>query len=107
MTHLVVVLPSVPVAGGRVQLADKTVTGLRGFVERWPGRVTAIGPSAEVDIAGNLGLKWYETHELDCEIIHGDTAALVRQLAPDVLHLSLAVRERALLELGVPAVVFA
>ncbi len=107
MKHLVVVLPSVPVSEGKVQLADKTLTGLRGFVERWPGRVTAVGPAAEADIAGNLGLQWYRPEALGLEIMYGNTVELVRDLRPDVLHLSLAVRERPLLALGAPTVVFA
>lgn len=106
MKHLVVVLPSVPVAAGKVQLADKTLTGLRGFVDRWPGRVTAVGPGVETDVAGNLGLQWYRPEELGLEVLYGDTIELVRDLRPDVLHLSLAVRERPLLDLGVPTVVF-
>ena len=107
MKHLVVVLPSLPVAGDRVQLADKTVTGLRAFVERWPGRVTAVGPAVEADVAGNLGLQWYAADDLDIEIMHGNPVELIRDLAPDVLHLSLAVRESPLLDLGIPSVMFA
>jgi colanic acid/amylovoran biosynthesis glycosyltransferase len=106
MKHLVVVLPSVPVAEGMVQLADKTLTGLRGFVDRWPGRVTAVGPGVETDVAGNLGLQWYRPEALGLDVLHGNTVDLVSQLGPDVLHLSLAVRERPLLDLGVPTVVF-
>ncbi|GAB3018544.1 hypothetical protein GCM10011376_00390 [Nocardioides flavus (ex Wang et al. 2016)] len=107
MEHLVVVLPSVPVAGGKVQLADKTLTGLRGFVDRWPGQVTAVGPAADADIAGNLGLQWYAPDALGLDVLHGNTVELVSHLKPDVLHLSLAVRERPLLDLGVPTVMFA
>lgn len=107
MKHLVVVLPSVPAAEGKVQLADKTMTGLRGFVDRWPGRVTAVGPGVETDVSGNLGLQWYRPEELGLDVLYGDTIELVRDLRPDVLHLSLAVRERPLLELGVPTVVLA
>jgi glycosyltransferase involved in cell wall biosynthesis len=107
MKHLVVVLPSVPVADGQFQLADKTVTGLGAFVDRWPGRVTAVGPRVEADVAGNLGLRWYAPGDLALEVRHGDPVELIRRLSPDVLHLSLAVRERPLLELGVPVVMFA
>ncbi len=106
MKHLVVVLPSVPVAEGKVQLTDKTLTGLRGFVDRWPGRVTAVGPGVKTDVAGNLGLQWYRPEALGLDVLHGNTIELVRQLSPDVLHLSLAVRERPLLDLGLPTVVF-
>jgi glycosyltransferase involved in cell wall biosynthesis len=105
--HLVVVLPSVPVRAGKVQLADKTLTGLRGFVDRWAGRVTAVGPAVETDVAGNLGLQWYRPEALGLEVLYGDTVELARRLKPDVLLLSLAVRERPLLNLGVPTVVVA
>ncbi|CUR57545.1 hypothetical protein NOCA1130085 [metagenome] len=107
MEHLVIVLPSVPVADGKVQLADKTLTGLRGFVDRWPGRVTAVGPAVEADVAGNLGLQWYRPEALGLDVLHGNTVELVSNLNPDVIHLSLAVRERPLLDVGAPAVVFA
>jgi len=110
MPHLALALPEITVTGDRLVLADKSISGLQQITSRWPGRVSVLGAATTGD-TGNLGLRAYAIDELatltGATFHPGDPAQMAHRLRPDVLQISLAVRDRPLQEMGIPHVVVA
>lgn len=92
--HLAVVLPGVPTLDGRVEISDKTWSGLHHLGDRWPGDLSVLARPVEHDVSGNLGLHWYSPADLPWRLVLGEPAETIAELRPDVAQLPLHLRER-------------
>ncbi len=104
--HLAVVLHGMPVRGDRLEVAEKTTSGVAAIAEHWPGRVTVVAPPIAADQGGNLGRTWVRTADLPTEFVAADPVDWVRRHRPDVAQLPFDVRFAAIGAL-VPSVVMA
>lgn len=71
MSRLTVASPGpIAIRDGAARLADKTVSGVRAYAERWPGEVTlAAALSSDAQGVGNLGARWYPVDDLPFEVV--------------------------------------
>lgn len=70
MPRLIVAAPG-PLAAraGAVRLADKTVSGLRAYSQRWDGDVVLAAESAGNSVgSANLGARWYQVSDLPFDV---------------------------------------
>ena len=104
--HLTVVLPAVAADGRRVEISDKTWSGLEAFRERWSGAMSVVGRPVSQDVSHNLGTHAYELADLPWDVRLQDPADAVARLRPDVVQVPLHLRERGVIDLA-PSVVVA
>lgn len=102
--HLTVVLPAIPADGSRVEISDKTWSGLEAFRERWPGVVSVVGRPVSHDVSGNLGTRMYDVSDLPWDLRLQEPTDAVATLRPDVVQVPLHLRHRDLIP-RVPSVV--
>lgn len=95
--HLAVVLPGIMVTGDRMEISDKTWSGLEAFRARWPGRFSVIARPVPVDVSGNLGRRSYAIGDLPWQVRLEEPTEAVAALHPDVVQIPLHLSERQLL----------
>lgn len=95
--HLAVVLPGIPADGPRVEISDKTWSGLEAFRARWPGRLSVVARLVKSDISGNLGRQSYALDDLPWQVEVQEPADALAALRPDVVQVPLHLSERPLL----------
>ena len=107
MSRLVLVVPPIPVADNRIQLSDKTLSGLVAFNERWPGPVEVVARALGAEPSENLGSNWLDCDATPVPVHLGDPLALISALRPDIVQSPLTLVDQPAGRSGVPVVVVA